>query len=82
MIVREDLVGASDAEIEQHLILDNYARRQLRPLEQARIARRLRELLHGNVFAQLDLDGTIDVYQHTRDRIGDLLGVSGRRLTG
>ena len=66
-IVRHDLVGATDQEIEMHVIIDNTCRRQLRPLERARCAFRLRELHHGGAFDQLPDDAQDDVFIHTRD---------------
>ena len=77
-IVLHNLAEASDVEIEQHVILDNYARRQLRPLERAKCAYRLRELIHGGDFDQLSDDQQDDVYRHTRDRVGQFMGISGR----
>lgn len=80
-IVRHDLMDATDQQIEMHVIIDNTCRRQLRPLERARCAHRLRELFHGGDFEQLAHDDQDDVVIHTRDLIGRMMKLSGRHVS-
>ena len=76
--VRNDFDALNDVEIEKHMIGDNALRRQLRPLERARCAHRLRELFHGGNCAKLDYDSWDDVHIHTRDWVGAIMHISGR----
>ena len=76
--VRHDLAKATRSEVDVEFIADNFARRQLDPLDRARVALRLFEL-------ERDKRGrkTVDhppVEGELRDRIGLILGVSGRNL--
>lgn len=78
--IRQDLADAGAEAIEEHLISDNINRRQMTPLAMARCALRIQELYHGGRFDDLD-DAPNDVYHHVRDRVGHLLGVSGRQVS-
>jgi ParB family chromosome partitioning protein len=80
-VIRHDLAGLPDTVIERHVIADNLARRQLRPLAQARCAQRLRELFHGGETQKLSFDQQCDVECHTRDAIGEMMGCSGRHVS-
>ena len=75
--VRHDLANADPAVIEQTFLQYNFNRRQLHPLDMARIARRLYELEKKRSFKDLSPGRQ----NEARDRVGKLLGgVSGRNL--
>lgn len=75
--VRHDLANADPDVIEQAFLQYNFNRRQLHPLDMARIARRLYELEKDRPFKQL----SPGKQNEARDRVGKLLGgVSGRNL--
>jgi hypothetical protein len=80
-IVRHDLVGASDLEVEQHMITDNYLRRQLRPLERAHCALRLKELAHGGGLDHLSPEARSAAVRNVRGWVGSLLRISGREVS-
>lgn len=80
-IVRHDLAGANDLEIEKCVIADNYCRRQLRPLERARCALRLKELAHGGGLGHLSENAQENVRRNVRGWVGSLLKMSGREVS-
>jgi len=79
VLVRYDLIAATRAEVDEFFIIDNVARRQQDRLGQARAAIALYQLegekrgrkIHGNPLH----------YGELRDRIGKILGMSGRNLS-
>ncbi|MBI3407205.1 MAG: ParB N-terminal domain-containing protein [Planctomycetes bacterium] len=76
VIVRYDLTDAKPAEIERIFLEANQNRRHLDPLAQARVALRQIELEKNRprqLFRARDHD-------ETRDRVGRILGMSGRNL--
>ena len=73
---REDLEAEGDAAVERRLIEDNLNRRQLSPLARARSVLGLYELEKGRSKADLSPGEKDDA----RDRIGKLIGMSGKNL--
>lgn len=76
--VRHDLAKATRSEVDKVFISDNYNRRQLDPLDRARVALRLFELERDKRVRTAV--GHPPVEGELRDRIGSILGVSGRNL--
>ncbi len=76
--VRYDLARASRSEVDKVFISDSYNRRQLDPLDRARVALRLFE--HEREKRGRTAVGHPPVEGELRDRIGLILGVSGRNL--
>ena len=78
--VRHDLAKATRSEVDKYFLADNFARRQLDPLDRARAAVRLFELERDKrgrkTGDQQPVEGEL------RNRIGDVLGLSGRNLRG
>lgn len=74
--VREDLANADPSTIEKAFLEYNFNRRQLHPLDQARIGLRLYEIERQRPFDKLSGGRQ----KEARDRVGKLLGVSGRNL--
>lgn len=77
-VVRQDLKNASAEEVEGVYLMFNFNRRQLEPLEQARIARRLYEIERKRPPGKLRLGEARDA----RDRVGKMFRppISGRTL--
>jgi ParB/RepB/Spo0J family partition protein len=73
-VVRQDVADQGPDAVEAHMIRDNMVRRQLGPLEIARCYQRLKDLASNGqpLFPNQDKD--------LRDKIGDVLGLSGRTL--
>lgn len=74
--VREDLANADPGTIEQAFLQYNFNRRQLHPLDMARIGLRLYEIERGRPYDKLSGGRQ----KEARDRVGVLLGISGRNL--
>ena len=74
--IRYDLADAPLSEIRQYVIKENLARRQLTPLGQARAVRKLYEAEKNRESDKL----TGREAEQARDRVGDLVGMSGRNL--
>jgi ParB family chromosome partitioning protein len=75
-LVRYDLAGASPEAVEAEFLNYNAARRQLHPLEQARIAKRLLELEAGRPRGNLS-SGDVT---RLKIELGERFGMSGRNL--
>lgn len=75
-VVRHNLVGNEKA-IEAEFLKDNCLRRQLSPLQRARCAKRLIELANEG---KLTFSQEANVKEKTRDKVGRLLGLSGRQV--
>ena len=76
VMVRHDLAKASREELDGIFLGDNFHRRQLDPLAKARVAVRLLEIEKGRDRATLRPQDDPEA----RDRVGKLLGMSGRNL--
>ena len=74
--VRYDLADADWTTIEKEFLLDNLNRQQLDPWAKARVARRLFQLELGRKRSKRNTDEETDA----RDRVGKLVGMSGRHL--
>ena len=77
VLIRYDLVGADDVVIEREFLEDNQHRRQLTPLAKARVAVRLLEIKDGKSQGSLLRRPN----EETRDRVGKVIGMSGRNLS-
>lgn len=73
VLVRYDLANADSATVEHEFLADNHYRRHESPLSRARVALRLLELKPKEMLA-----GVGDA--EMRDRIGKVVGMSGRNL--
>lgn len=77
VVVRHDLKDASAAAVEAEFLKYNFTRRQLHPLDKARVAQRLYVLERSKkTVNDLGFKETLAM----RDRIGKILGMSGRNL--
>jgi len=76
VIVRDDLGEADDPEALFHLVADNALRRQADAIATARAYRALKELERRREWDELRYEDR----RETRDRIGDVLGMTGRNL--
>ena len=79
VLVRYDLATADRATIDRLFLEANTVRRQLDPLAKAYIAAKQMEIEHSRPLADL-LDGGWET-DELRDRIGKMLGISGRHLS-
>jgi ParB/RepB/Spo0J family partition protein len=75
--VRDDLKDADAATVEAEFLKYNFLRRQLHPLDLARIARRMFELERNRTASSLSYWDRTEL----RERLGKILGMSGRNLT-
>ncbi len=75
VLVRHDLVDATDERIEKEFLSDNLHRRQLGPVARARVAARLFALEQQKKHAKPISDGEDG---QLRNRIGKIMGTSGR----
>jgi len=73
-IVRDDLAD-DEAAVEELFLKENSLNRQLTPLQQARCAKCLVELARNG-----ELTFSNDVHTKTRDKVGQVLGKSGRQV--
>lgn len=76
VVIRDDLAEADDPEVLFHLVADNALRRQADAIATARAYRALKELDQHREWNDLRHDDRRD----TRDRIGKVLGKTGRNL--
>lgn len=76
VVIRKDLATASMDQVEKHFIQENTLRRQLEPLDRAFAALRLFEIERG----RKRRDIATDELAETRDRVGAMVGISGRHL--
>jgi ParB-like chromosome segregation protein Spo0J len=76
VVIRSDLASAGPQAVENHLIMDNFARRQLTPLAKARCICRLLELETGWQAASV---GYI-LRERLKNRIGKQMGLSSRSI--
>lgn len=74
VVIRHDLASQGEAAAVQFLIEDNLNRRQLHPLEVARLYRRLKELARDQPSADGRHEGDL------RDQLAERFNVSGRTL--
>ncbi len=77
-ILRHDLTDADDATIEAAFLSYNFSRRQLTMLEKGRIGLRLLEIEKNK--PRRGIKAGSDDEGEARDRVGKLLGMSGRHL--
>jgi ParB-like chromosome segregation protein Spo0J len=76
VLVRYDLACADLATVEREFLEDNYLRRQLDPIAKARVALRLIEIERNLKAGQALANEAGEI----RDRIGRVIGMSGRNL--
>lgn len=81
-IVRYDLAEAGPLAVEEHLIRDNFDRRQLSDFDRACCALRLKEIsAEQKRGRKLTKSQANHVRQSTRDWIGESLGIGGRQVS-
>jgi len=81
-VIRHDLAEQGEAAIERYMIADNFHRRQLRPLERARCALRLKQLAAQRRRSRgLLAHEEAGVRQNTREWVGRTLGIGGREVS-
>jgi ParB-like chromosome segregation protein Spo0J len=76
VVVRDDLKDADAAAVEAEFLKFNFQRRQLHPLDKARIAKRLFELEKKRSSQVIRTSDKAAL----RDRVGKAMGMSGRNL--
>jgi ParB-like chromosome segregation protein Spo0J len=76
--IRTDLAGADAATVELAYLNANQARRHSHPLDRAAVLLRQYELEKGKPRSEIAADGTEAA--RARDRIGQIIGMSGRNL--
>lgn len=78
-IIRTDLEDEGRAAIEEHLIADNLHRRQLSKLDIARCVKRLADMYDAEE-PPANCNESIDRHVLMRDRVGAIVGYSGRHI--
>jgi hypothetical protein len=76
VVVRDDLKDADAAAVEAEFLKFNFQRRQLHPLDKARVSKRLLEIEKKREPGGLRHSEKVTL----RDRIGKVMGMSGRNL--
>lgn len=79
-IIRDDLGEVGDVAVEEHMIRDNFARKQLSPLGRARCAKRLRDLEPQHRNSSAATSHPKPPSGRLRDEIGKSLNLKGREV--
>lgn len=80
-IIRHDLAEKGELQAERYLIADNAQRRQLSPLQMARSAQRLKELVVLQKRGKIRECDQGSIHRETRSQVGQMLGIGGREVS-